>query len=239
MSGLAVENLVVAYGAEPVLRGVHFAVNPGEILAVLGPNGAGKTTLFKSIAGLLPQRSGTVSLDGRELGRSSAERRARQGIILVPEGRRLFNHLSVRDNLRTGDFTRRGGYEVDRVLEIFPRLAERLDSQAGMLSGGEQQMLAIGRALRGGPTVLLADEPSLGLAPLVVEAVFETFVEMAREGLAVVIAEQNVAAATAVADRCVILEAGELVFESECRTSEEIGAVNTAYASVIQIGSVA
>jgi branched-chain amino acid transport system ATP-binding protein len=239
MSKLAVEDLVVAYGAEPVLRDVHFEVEPGEILAVLGPNGAGKTTLFKTIAGLLTQRGGTVRLDGRELGRTSAERRARQGIILVPEGRRLFNELSVLDNLRAGSFTGRDGYEIDRVLEIFPRLGERLDSHGGMLSGGEQQMLALGRALRGGPAVLLVDEPSLGLAPLIVETVFDTFGAMAREGIAVVIAEQNVAAATAVAGRCLILEAGELAFESACRTPEEIEAVNAAYASVIKIGTAA
>jgi branched-chain amino acid transport system ATP-binding protein len=237
MSGLAAEGLVVAYGAEPVLRNVHLEIAPGEVVAVLGPNGAGKTTLFKTIAGLVEQREGRVLLDGVDLGSTRAEARARRGVLLVPEGRRLFRRLTVVENLRAGRFSRRDGYSLDDVYGIFPRLAERKSSEGSQLSGGEQQMLAIGRALVGGPSVLLVDEPSLGLAPLVVQTVFETFRTLAANGLAIVIAEQNVAAATAVSDRCVILDAGEIVFESRCTSVEEVAAVNDAYASVIEIGA--
>jgi branched-chain amino acid transport system ATP-binding protein len=239
MSALSVERLLVAYGAEPVLRNVNLQVGSGEIVAVLGPNGAGKTTLFKTVAGLVEQREGRILLDGDDLRAARAEERARRGVLLVPEGRRLFRRLTVVENLRAGRFSRRDGYSLDEVFEIFPRLAERKGSEGGQLSGGEQQMLAIGRALVGGPSVLLVDEPSLGLAPLVVRAVFDQFHRLAERGLAIVIAEQNVAAATAVADRCVVLDAGAIVFESPCHTQDEIASVNDAYASVIEIGATA
>ena len=237
MSLLEVDGLVVAYGAEPVLRNVDLSIDAGEIVAVLGPNGAGKTTFFKAITGLVEQTEGVVRFDGADLGRTRAEDRARRGLVLVPEGRRLFRKLTVDENLRAGRFTGREGYSVGDVYLAFPRLEERRTSEAWQLSGGEQQMLAIGRALCGGPSALLVDEPSLGLAPLVVHVVFERFRALADNGIAVVIAEQNVAAATAVADRCVILQAGTVAYEGPCGTAEEIRAVNSAYASVIEIGA--
>jgi branched-chain amino acid transport system ATP-binding protein len=237
MSSLAASDLVVGYTAEPVLRHVSVSVEAGEIVAILGPNGAGKTTLFKALAGLAEPRQGTVSLDGSALGRMRAEQRSRKGLILVPEGRRLFPQLTVLENLRAGRFTRRNGSTIEDVLRLFPRLAERTGTKAAQLSGGEQQMLAIGRALCGGPSVLLVDEPSLGLAPLIVETVFETFRGLADSGIAILIAEQNVAAATRVADRAVILDTGSIAFESACATAEQIEAVNRAYSAVIEIGA--
>jgi branched-chain amino acid transport system ATP-binding protein len=239
MSALDVAALVVGYRAEPVVREVSLSVDPGEIVSVLGPNGAGKTTLFKTIAGLVPPRSGAMRLGGEDVLRDAAESRARGGLLLVPEGRRLFGSLTVVDNLRTGAFSRREGFSIDEVLELFPRLAERRESRAHQLSGGEQQMLAIGRALCGGPTVLLLDEPSLGLAPRITEIVFATFRRLADRGLAVVVAEQNVHAALAVADRCLVLDRGSVVFEGATRTEEERARVQEAYAATVDIGATA
>jgi branched-chain amino acid transport system ATP-binding protein len=239
MSALEVSDLVVGYRAEPVVREVGLTVDPGEIVSVLGPNGAGKTTLFKTIAGLVSPRSGAVRLDGEDVLRDAAESRARGGLLLVPEGRRLFGSLTVVDNLRTGAFSLREGFSIDEVLELFPRLAERRESRAHQLSGGEQQMLAIGRALCGGPTVLLLDEPSLGLAPRITEVVFQTFRRLAERGLAVVVAEQNVHAALAVADRCLVLDRGSVVFEGATRTAEEHAQVQQAYTATVDIAATA
>jgi branched-chain amino acid transport system ATP-binding protein len=237
VSALEVQDLVVAYRAEPVVREVSFAVEPGEIVAVLGPNGAGKTTLLKTIAGLVQPRSGAVRLDGRDLRRDRPEDRARHGLLLVPEGRRLFRGLTTVENLRSGSFNGRDGYGVEEVLELFPALAKRQTSRAGQLSGGEQQMLAIGRALCGDPRVLLVDEPSLGLAPLITASVFETFRELAGRGMAIVIAEQNVHAATEVADRCLVLATGTVTFAAPSRSPEERARVGAAYAETIDIAA--
>jgi branched-chain amino acid transport system ATP-binding protein len=231
---LVVEGLTVGYIAEPVLENISFEVSPGEVLAVLGPNGVGKTTMLKAICGLREAWSGSVRYGDRRLDGMTAEARARVGISLVPEGRRLFRGMSVRDNLLTGSFTGRSG-DLDEVLGLFPSLAQRLEVHAGMLSGGEQQMLAIGRALMGDLAVLLIDEPSLGLAPILVNTVFSTFGGLAEQGRAVVVAEQNVIDATRVADRCLVVDQGRIVFEGPSTTADEQDAIRTAYASMLEM----
>ena len=237
MSVLDVKELIVGYRAEPVVRSVTLNVEAGELLTVLGPNGAGKTTLLRATAGLLGLWEGSVSVDGLNLTRALTEERARAGLLLVPEGRRLFRSLTTVENLRAGAFTGRDGMSIDDVLTLFPRLAERRTSQAGLLSGGEQQMLAIGRALRAGPRVLLVDEPSLGLAPMIVESVFAAFRELTARGIAIVLAEQNVHAATAVADRCVILDAGETRFSGPCASDGDRERIRRAYSETVALGA--
>jgi branched-chain amino acid transport system ATP-binding protein len=235
MSGLDVRDLVCGYVAEPVLRGVSFSASPGEVVALLGPNGAGKTTLLKTISGLITARSGRIRLGDRDVTGLRAEKLARAGVILAPEGRRLFKDLSVRDNLRVGALTRRPAPTLDEVLDLFPRLRERLEFKAGSLSGGEQQMLAVARALVGGPEVLLLDEPSLGLAPKLVSAVFDVFGSLAAQGRAIIVAEQNVAEATRVADRCLVLSDGHIALSVPSRTDAERAHVQSEYAKLLAI----
>ena len=237
MKLLEVDGLTVGYRAEPVLREVDVSIGRGEIVAILGANGAGKTTLLKAIAGLVEPRRGTVRFCGEDLARTRIEQRARRGLILVPEGRRLFRGLTTVDNLRAGRFTEREGDSVEQVLEFFPRLAERSASRAAQLSGGEQQMLAIGRALCGGPELILLDEPSLGLAPLITESLFEALRVLVQRDLGILLAEQNVHAATRAADRCLVIDQGRIVFEGASRTTEERERVSAAYASVIELGA--
>jgi branched-chain amino acid transport system ATP-binding protein len=207
-----VEGLVARYGAIEALHGVDLSVAAGEAVAVVGPNGAGKSTLLATAAGLHPVAGGRVWWEGREVSRWPAERRARAGMALVPEGRRVFAGLSVRDNLILGAYGRRRGGRVrstlDEVYGLFGRLADRRGQLAGTLSGGEQQMLAIGRALMGGPRLLLLDEPSLGLAPLAVREVVDALVALVAGGVPLVLVEQNAAAAFTVAGRGYLLERG-------------------------------
>ncbi|TDB95478.1 ABC transporter ATP-binding protein [Actinomadura sp. 7K534] len=235
MSALEVRDLVCGYLATPVLRGVGFSAAPGEVVALLGPNGVGKTTLLKTLSGLVQARSGTVTVGGRDVTNLRTEKLARAGVILAPEGRRLFTGLTVRENLRIGALTGREAPGIDEVLEIFPRLRERLDFKAGSLSGGEQQMLAVGRALIGGPGVLLIDEPSLGLAPKLVAAVFDVFGSLAAQGRAVIVAEQNVAEAVRVADRCLVLADGQIALAAPSRTEAECAHVQAEYARLLAI----
>jgi branched-chain amino acid transport system ATP-binding protein len=214
---LSVRSLVVGYGPVTALAGIDLDVNEGEIVCVIGPNGAGKTTLMKTAAGVLRPRSGKVSLDGAALA-AGAVARVRAGIALVPEGRRMFAPLTVRDNLELGAYVRltRGEYaavasDLARVYEIFPRLKERSGQAAGLLSGGEQQMVAIGRALMGRPRLLLLDEPSMGLAPLVVAEIFSVIRRLHTERTTVLIAEQNASMALSVSQRAYVIEAGLVV----------------------------
>jgi branched-chain amino acid transport system ATP-binding protein len=217
MSALEVLNLTSGYGHVEALHEVSLRADVGTAVTVIGPNGAGKTTLLKTIAGLVPARRGQILVDGRDVTRWSAERRVRSGIMLVPEGRHVFARLTVDENLALGAYARRGSAAAMRrrragVLDLFPRLAGRSGQRAGTLSGGEQQMLAIGRALVGAPRVLLLDEPSLGLSPAAVADVVDVLATLVREmdrgPDTIVLVEQNAYAAFAVAERGYLLDHG-------------------------------
>jgi branched-chain amino acid transport system ATP-binding protein len=211
---LSLAAVSAGYGSFQALFGVSLEVPQGEAVGVIGPNGAGKTTLMRVISGLLPMRDGSMILDGRPVGGLPAHRMVEQGIAHVPENRRLFPRLSVEDNLRIGAFIpqarQRFTEQLDRVYKLFPRLKDRRDQLAGTLSGGEQQMCAIGRALMSRPKLLLMDEPSAGLAPLVVAQVFELVQRIRSEGLTVLIVEQNVQQVLDIVDRAYLLEVGAI-----------------------------
>ncbi len=212
---LAIEGLEAGYGAITALRGISFAVYPGEIVTLIGSNGAGKSTLLRVVSGLLRPRSGRILLGGEEIGSLAPDRIVRLGVCHVPEGRRIFANLTVRENLQMGGWVRRddGARALDRVLSLFPRLRERLKQAGGTLSGGEQQMLAIGRALMAEPRLLLLDEPSLGLAPRLVQQIFEIVREIHAAGTTIVLVEQNAHLALRVASRAYVLETGSIVLE--------------------------
>jgi branched-chain amino acid transport system ATP-binding protein len=211
---LSLAAVSAGYGSFQALFGVSLEVPQGEAVGVIGPNGAGKTTLMRVISGLLPLRDGAMTFDGRPVGGLPAHRMVEQGIAHVPENRRLFPRLSVEDNLRIGAFIpqarQRFAEQLDRIYTLFPRLKDRREQLAGTLSGGEQQMCAIGRALMSGPKLLLMDEPSAGLAPLVVAQVFELVQRIRAEGLTVLIVEQNVQQVLEVVDRAYLLEVGAI-----------------------------
>jgi branched-chain amino acid transport system ATP-binding protein len=211
---LSLTAVSAGYGSFRALFDVSIEVPSGEAVGVIGPNGAGKTTLMRVISGLIPLRGGTMTLEGRSVGGLPAHRMVEQGIAHVPENRRLFPRLTVEDNLRIGAFIpqarSRFPEELDRVYQLFPRLKDRREQLAGTLSGGEQQMCAIGRALMSGPKLLLMDEPSAGLAPLVVQQVFDLVRKIRAEGLTVLIVEQNVQQVLEVVDRAYLLEVGAI-----------------------------
>jgi len=212
---LAVENLEVYYGHVYAVKKVSFEVREGEIITLLGANGAGKSTILKAVSGLLPVRSGTVAMEGRNLRGIGAHDVVRLGLAHAPEGRRIFATLTVEENLNLGGYVRRERQGVRdskrQVFELFPRLAERRRQLAGTLSGGEQQMLCIGRALMADPKILLLDEPSLGLAPLLIRDIFRTVREINRRGVTILLVEQNARLALKLAHRGMILETGRLV----------------------------
>jgi branched-chain amino acid transport system ATP-binding protein len=209
---LRVEDLEVRYGAIQALRGVGFEVHPGEIVTLIGSNGAGKSTLLRAVSGLVRPSAGRILVDGVDVAGRAPEAIVALGCSHVPEGRRVFPNLSVRENLQMGAFQKRAGEAegLERVFALFPRLRERLKQPAGTLSGGEQQMLAIGRALMAEPRLLLCDEPSLGLAPLLVQQIFGILREINRQGTTVVLVEQNARQALRVAQRAYVLETGAL-----------------------------
>ena len=215
---LEVKSLKAGYGAIEVLRGIDLAVAAGEIVALLGSNGAGKSTLNNNISGLYRPFDGTIRFDGREIAGAPSMRIVEAGLVQVPEGRRVFPNLSVRENLELGSY-RRGRAarpkNLEHVLSVFPRLKERLAQAAGTLSGGEQQMLAIGRGLMGEPRLLILDEPSLGLSPLLVEEVFALIGRLNREGLAILLVEQNVVQSLAIAHRAYVLENGRVTLSGK------------------------
>ena len=212
---LDVKDLIYSYGANQVLHGVSLSVGVGEIVALVGANGAGKTTTLRCISGLLAGAGGTVRLNDLDLSRALPHKVSRSGIGHVLEGRHLFPHLTVRENLDMGAWKRRDtaavGADLERVYTLFPRVKERLDQVAGTLSGGEQQMVAMARAIMGKPEVLLLDEPSMGLAPRVTDVIFEIIADVAAAGLPILLVEQNANRALAVADRAYVLELGKIV----------------------------
>ena len=209
---LALDGVDALYGESHVLHCVSFTLGEGRVLALLGRNGAGKTTCMNSVIGFLPPRKGAVRLFGEPVERLAPDVISRKGIGLVPQGRRVFPRLSVRENLSVAFQKRSGTWTLDRVFELFPRLKERHAQDAGSLSGGEQQMLAIARALMGNPRVLLMDEPSEGLAPLIVAEVGRTIARLKSEGQSIVLVEQNVKLAFSLADEVVILNTGRVAF---------------------------
>jgi branched-chain amino acid transport system ATP-binding protein len=230
---LEVESLHVAYGELLALQGVSLAIRPGEMVALVGPNGAGKTTLLKTISGLLVPRAGVIRWQNETISAVAPQRIVEYGIALVPEGRRLFAAMTVRENLELGAFTRRAQKEkisqLEKIFTLFPRLFERQRQRAGSLSGGEQQMLALGRALMGLPRLLLLDEPSLGLAPKVVESIMAILGELHRDGMSLLIVEQNVHAVLALAQRAYILEGGRIVDAGEASKLLNDDHVRAAY----------
>ena len=227
MPTLEVSELNVRYGAVHAVRGVNLSVKEGEIVVVLGSNGAGKSSSLRAITGLIPS-AGSVIWDGRDISSLKAFQRARLGIALVPEGRRVFASLSVDENLELGAYgagARERRRRIAEVYELFPRLAERKKSLSGYLSGGEQQMLAFGRGLAAKPRLILMDEPSMGLAPSVVDIVMDSVKTIAQTGLGILMVEQNVTAALEIADRAAIIERGRVVAEDEAAVLREKPAV--------------
>jgi len=209
---LTLDGVDALYGESHVLHGVSFALGEGRVLALLGRNGAGKTTCMNTVIGFLPPRKGAVRLFGEEVACLAPDVISRKGIGLVPQGRRVFPLLTVRENLVVAHQKRAATWTLERVFDLFPRLKERIEQHAGSLSGGEQQMLAIGRALMGNPRVLLMDEPSEGLAPLIVAEVGRTVARLKREGQSILLVEQNIKLAFELADDVVILNTGRVAF---------------------------
>ena len=213
---LEIENAHVYYGKIHALKGISLQVKEGEIVAVLGNNGAGKTTTLKMVSGLLRPREGGVRLMGEVIDGLPAHQIVKRGIAHVPEGRRIFKRLTVLENLEMGAYARRDGgvgADLERVYTLFPRLKERRDQVAGTLSGGEQQMLAIARALMARPTLLLLDEPSMGLAPILLEQIFDTILDISRQGTTILLVEQNAYMALSIAGRGYVMETGGIVLE--------------------------
>jgi len=230
---LSVEGLHVSYGSVAALRGVSIEVAAGEIVAVIGPNGAGKSTLLRSIAGLTAPARGQIRFDAESIGGRPAERLVAQGLSLVPEGRRIFGSLSVAENITLGATPRRDrqavAADLERMLTLFPILRERFRQKAGKLSGGEQQMLAIARALMAAPRLLLLDEPSLGLAPLIVKKVYEVIAELRRTGMTVLVVEQAVHVALGAADRTYVMNTGAIVMAGASATLSGTPGFEDAY----------
>jgi branched-chain amino acid transport system ATP-binding protein len=230
---LAVEKLSVNYGAIRALHQVTCRVEQGEIVALIGANGAGKTTILNTISGIVPSLGGTVSFEGEDITRLPAHLIVRKGISQVPEGRRVFARMSVQENLEMGGFILTSTAEVaqgiERAFTLFPRLAERRKQAARTLSGGEQQMLAMGRALMSNPRLLLLDEPSMGLAPMLVEKIFEIVVEINKTGTTIMLVEQNASMALSIAHRAYVLETGEVVLSGDARELAQNPEVRKAY----------
>lgn len=230
---LEVENLNVYYGAIHALQGVSFHVEQGEIVTLIGANGAGKSTTLKTICGLLRPREGSVRFRGQDITRTPAHKIVTLGISQVPEGRKIFAPLTVRENLEMGAFTRSDPKEIaetmERVFASFPRLKERLGQLGGTLSGGEQQMLAMGRGLMSRPELMLLDEPSMGLAPILVEEIFRIIEEINKQGTSILLVEQNAQMALSVANRGYVLETGRIVLEGTAAELRDNAQVRAAY----------
>jgi len=216
-TALALDRVIAGYGASEVLHGISLTVNEGETVCLLGSNAAGKSTTLRTILGMVPTREGTITLRGEQINGLRTGAIVEKGVTMVPENRRLFGKMTVRENLEIGaqirDDREAINSDMDRVFEMFPRLRERIAQKAGSMSGGEQQMLAIGRALMARPTILLMDEPSMGLAPILVEQVFETIDEINNQGITVLVVEQNANVALSIADRGYVIQTGRIVMQ--------------------------
>ena len=233
MSLLEVKNLVVSYGAIKALRGISFSVEQGEVISLIGSNGAGKTTTLHSISNLIKKNSGSIFFEGTDITNLSADKIVKMGLIQVPEGRRVFANLSVKENLEMGAYLRKDKEQIKKDMEwgyeIFPRLKERLSQLAGTLSGGEQQMLAMARALMSKPKLLLLDEPSMGLAPILVDEIFEIIKKISSAGTTILLVEQNAYKALSIANRAYILETGEITKDGKASDLITDKAVISAY----------
>lgn len=232
---LQVDNIEVFYGVIKALKGISFEVNKGEIVALIGANGAGKTTILHTVTGLLKPKTGKISFKGNDITKVPAHKIVTMGMAHVPEGRRIFSQLSVLDNIKLGAFTRKDKEEIEETLnyvyERFPRLKERKNQIAGTLSGGEQQMLAMGRALMSKPEFVLMDEPSMGLSPLLVSEIFEIIKAINENGTTVLLVEQNAKKALSIADRAYVLETGNIVLSGDAKDLMNDESVKKAYLS--------
>jgi branched-chain amino acid transport system ATP-binding protein len=229
---LEVEDIHTFYGAIEALKGISLRVDEGEVVTLIGSNGAGKSTTLRSISALTPPTAGSVNFDGEEITRAPASDIVARGITLAPEGRHVFPRMTVRENLELGAHLRRRdglGEDLERVYSLFPRLQERQRQKAGMMSGGEQQMLAIGRALMGRPRLLMLDEPSMGLAPILVERIYETIREINRGGVAILLVEQNANFALDIARRGYVLETGQVALSDDSGRLRDNPDVKRAY----------
>ena len=230
---LKIENLEVAYGNIKAIKGISLEVNQGEIVTLIGSNGAGKSTTLRAISGILKPKSGSITFNGERIDGVEGHEIVAKGICQSPEGRRIFPKMSVDENLDLGAFLRNDKEGIvadrDRVLELFPRLRERIDQKAGTMSGGEQQMLAVGRALMGSPKLLLLDEPSMGLAPVLVDMIFETIEKINKQGTTILLVEQNALAALNVADRAYVLESGSIKMSGKAKDLISNDEVTKAY----------
>ncbi len=233
MAMLEIKDLEVYYGVIQAIKGISFEVNEGEVIALIGANGAGKTTILHTISGLIAPKKGSVSFEGKEITKTPAHKIVEAGIAQVPEGRRVFASLSVLQNLRLGAYTRKNKQEIEQTLQMvysrFPRLEERKNQPAGTLSGGEQQMLAMGRALMSEPRILLMDEPSMGLSPIFVNEIFDIIQKVSEAGTTVLLVEQNAKKALSIADRGYGLETGRIVLEGKASELMNDESVKKAY----------
>jgi branched-chain amino acid transport system ATP-binding protein len=233
---LQVENLNVYYGAIHALQGISFNVNEGEIVTLIGANGAGKSTTLRTLSGLLRSRTGSITFKGTDISNMPAEKIVEAGISHVPEGRKIFAPLSVRENLMMGAYSRNDPAEIQETLErayrSFPRLKERAGQYGGTLSGGEQQMLATARGLMSKPTLMLLDEPSMGLSPILVEEIFRIIVEINKQGTSILLVEQNAQMALSIAHRAYVLETGRIVLAGPAKEIAENPQVRTAYLGI-------
>ncbi len=233
MSILEVKDLAVSYGAIKALKGISFSVEEGEIISLIGSNGAGKTTTLHSISNLIKKESGSIIFEGNDITKLPADKIVKQKLIQVPEGRRVFANMSVKENLEMGYFTRSDAdgikKDLDWVFELFPRLKERIKQFAGTLSGGEQQMLAMGRSLMAKPKLLLLDEPSMGLAPILVDEIFDIIKKINASGTTILLVEQNAYKALSIADRAYVLETGSITKSGVAKDLIKDNAVKSAY----------
>ena len=233
MAMLEVKDLEVYYGMIQALKGISFTVNEGEVIALIGANGAGKTTTLHTITGLLPAKKGKVVFEGKDITKVPGHKIVSMGMAHVPEGRRIFAQLSVLQNLRMGAYTRKDKDEIEKTLKMvyerFPRLEERQSQMAGTLSGGEQQMLAMGRALMSHPRIILMDEPSMGLSPIFVNEIFDIIREVSKSGTTVLLVEQNAKKALSIADRAYVLETGNIVLEGQADALLADDSIKKAY----------